>query len=112
MRAICLSFAALLLGAACTQFPEVDATVGRDTRTADYPALVPVETLQARMNSPTLTPAAAPAFDTRVAGLKARAAALKRRSVVDRATACALENPRCAAPRYPLHRHKHAKLER
>ncbi|QYX58143.1 hypothetical protein K1T73_07205 [Roseovarius sp. SCSIO 43702] len=72
--------------AACTQFPEVDASISDTARAADYPALVPLDTLKARMDAPSLDPASARDLDTRAARLKARAAALQRRSVIDPAT--------------------------
>jgi len=86
MRALPLALAALLAVTGCSQFPEVDASVSDATQHAAYPELVPLETLRARMDAPTLSPTAAASFDARVARLKARAAGLKRQSVVDDAT--------------------------
>ncbi|NRB02365.1 MAG: hypothetical protein HRU30_03790 [Rhodobacteraceae bacterium] len=66
--------------AACTQFPELDATVSEDAKTAETPALLPVETILASARA---TPAeAAPEMEedlrNRAAELRARAERLRK----------------------------------
>lgn len=80
---LCLS---LCLGTACTQFPDLDGTITANAEQADYPALVPLETLQAPVveeDGPNANPEAALA--ARSAALRARAARL-RGAVVDDST--------------------------
>ncbi|TMM55114.1 hypothetical protein FDT80_05975 [Sulfitobacter sabulilitoris] len=70
--------------AACTQFPELDRTVSPDAEAADYPALVPIEPLLAQADAAQIdAPATTQALSARVAGLRARAAALRGAVVGD-----------------------------
>ena len=85
MRAIPV-FLALAL-AACTQFPELDGTVAPDLENADFPALVPLDTLRTASDPVVADPVATTeSLNARVAALRARARALQQRSVVDPAT--------------------------
>lgn len=67
---------------ACSQFPELDASVSEETRDAPYPELVPLEGLQARISDTSITPEMRGGIEGRVARLRARAARLKR-TVID-----------------------------
>lgn len=58
--------------AACSQFPELDASVDEQIRDAPYPDLVPVESLTARIGEDRITPGLADAVEGRASGLKAR----------------------------------------
>ncbi|MFL4470632.1 hypothetical protein ACERZ8_12350 [Tateyamaria armeniaca] len=70
--------------AACAQFPELDGTVAPDLENADFPDLVPLEPLLARTAPVVADPVeTSEALDARVAALRARAAALQRREIVD-----------------------------
>lgn len=70
------------LGAGCTQFPQLDATVSDKMRRAPYPDLVPLEGLQKRIDATRIDPATLPTIQTRIARLKTRAERL-RGTVVD-----------------------------
>ena len=73
----------LILGA-CAQFPELDGTVTPDLQDADFPALVPLEPLLATSDRAAADPAeTTQKLESRVAALRARAAALQRREIVD-----------------------------
>lgn len=66
-----------LLGA-CTQFPELDRNITPELAAADYPALVPMESILTRAQTVKVEPQqAAAALDARVAALKSRAARLR-----------------------------------
>ncbi|WP_370211532.1 hypothetical protein [Roseovarius sp.] len=88
---------ALILGglvfgvSGCTQFPEVHASVSDEMANKPYPDLVPIHTLRARIDSPTLTPQNADAVAARADALRSRAAALKRREAVDAQTRARME---------------------
>ena len=72
----------LALGA-CTQFPELDETVGPEAEAADYPALVPLEPILAEAAAaPERNAQTEDALEARTAALRARAAGL-RQGVVD-----------------------------
>ncbi|MEO0938536.1 MAG: hypothetical protein AAFY38_10320 [Pseudomonadota bacterium] len=71
--------------AACTQFPELDGATSARAEAADYPALVPLEPLLANRRSAAAPPPAADA-ESRVTALRARAARLRSRPVIDSAT--------------------------
>lgn len=68
----------------CTQFPQLDATLSDEVRRAPYPDLVPLDSLQDRMEMTQVQPGTLPAIEERIARLKARAAGL-RGSVIDSA---------------------------
>ena len=72
MRLIALALPFALLG--CTQFPELDNAVSANGHNADYPTLVPVQSLlvQSRTTGPTA--------EQTVAGLNARVLALQNRA--------------------------------
>ncbi len=79
-------FASVLVWlASCAQFPDLDSALSENARTADYPNLVPVEVLQARVTETRISPETASGLQARVAALKARAARL-RGSVIDSPT--------------------------
>ena len=84
-----LKIALLCLTAACTQFPELDATLDQATLDAPYPDLVPLGPLLAQADGIAQTgqtsATAQASFDSRLARLRAQAARL-RGPVVDRAT--------------------------
>lgn len=86
MRAPRLTTAFLALSlAGCATFPELDATVSDDAKSADYPRLMPVSELTAAAPEARITEQAASSLNGRVSALRARAARL-RGSVVDSAT--------------------------
>lgn len=58
--------------AACSQFPDLDAAIDAETRAAPYPDLVPLETLDARMGGFRITPDGSDAIAARADGLEAR----------------------------------------
>lgn len=92
-RAIPVLFC-LILGA-CAQFPELDGTVAPDLRDADFPALVPLESLRVTNGRVIANPAETTQnLEARIAGLRARAAALQRRDIVDASTEQRLEAAR------------------
>ena len=73
-----LPLAAITL-AACTQFPELEHTQTAELDAAEYPALVPIDPILARIEAPTTDPLETEAsFDARLAGLRARADRLRR----------------------------------
>lgn len=82
---------ALIALAGCTQFPEVNASVSDEMATRPYPKLVPIDTLRARIDGATLTPATTDAVEGRAEALRSRAARLKRRQAVDAQTRARME---------------------
>jgi hypothetical protein len=90
MRLITLTLPIVLLG--CTQFPELDRAVSTKAENADYPTLVPAQTLLAQSET------AGPTHQQTVAGLNARVQALQNRaarlrgSVVDANTRNRMRN--------------------
>ncbi len=80
---------ALVLGlalTACSQFPELDATVPADGKDVDYPQLVPLEPLLARAETDISdTDQTEATVSARVAALRARASRL-RGTVIDAET--------------------------
>lgn len=71
--------------AACAEFPELDAALSEEARSAPYPILLPVEELNARIDAPRIEPETAAGIEARVAALKARAQRL-RGTVLDSPT--------------------------
>lgn len=72
---------------ACTQFPELDGAVTPDLKNADFPALVPLDPLRAQATAVVGDPVETTnRLENRVAALRARAAALQRRPIVDAST--------------------------
>ncbi|EPX82056.1 hypothetical protein [Salipiger mucosus] len=80
MRPTPLLLAAALL-AACTQFPELDATQTPGVATAPYPDLVPLDWLT-DAPEPRATPEMRAGIEGRVAGLRGRAARLQASEVI------------------------------
>lgn len=78
-RAIAVIFV-LTLG--CAQFPELDRTIDEAARAAPIPELQPLGPLLAQADSAAsnsqITPASVAALDDRIAGLRNRAADLRR----------------------------------
>ena len=90
MRLIVLILPLVLVG--CTQFPELDSAVSANGQNADYPALVPIQTLLAQSNRVGPTPEQIVAdLDARVLALQNRAARL-RGPVVDASTRKRMRN--------------------
>lgn len=85
--ALALTTALTLAGivSGCAQFPELEARVSDTVRAQPFPDLVPLDGLQARLDSTQITPETGPAVEARVAQLKARAARL-RGAVIDAPT--------------------------
>ncbi|KGM89038.1 hypothetical protein rosmuc_01006 [Roseovarius mucosus DSM 17069] len=73
------------LVAGCSDILPLDRTVDKRTRDASYPDLIPTEDIRAQATTPQITPDTADTLDQRSAGLRARAARLKR-GVVDPGT--------------------------
>lgn len=71
--------------AACSTFPELDASVSDEVRDAPYPDLVPMASLEQRTTEGRITDATLPDVNARIARLKARAARL-RGTVIDAPT--------------------------
>jgi hypothetical protein len=69
---------AMLLPAACTQFPALDSRATPEMQAADYPALVPIDPLLAKATAGQVnTTQTEQVLDARVARLQARAAGLR-----------------------------------
>ena len=85
MRATTLVLCLALSG--CTQFPALDGAISPELEDADFPALIPTETLPARsepiVNDPVQT---TQALESGLSGLRARASALQRRTIIDAST--------------------------
>lgn len=79
-RAITLAMLAFLTG--CTDFPDLDAVVSARARTADYPQILPLDALIASV-PPVQSGLGVGNLPGRVGNLRARAAALSARPVVD-----------------------------
>lgn len=58
---------------ACSQFPELDATVSDDARDAPFPDLVPIESLTARIGQDRITPDMPGTVEARAEGLRSQA---------------------------------------
>lgn len=85
MRATTLVLCLALTG--CTQFPALDGAISAELENADFPALVPVETLLARSEPIVRDPVqTTQALESRVAGLRARANTLQNRAIIDART--------------------------
>jgi hypothetical protein len=85
MRVTLFALCVALTG--CTQFPALEGTVAPGLENADFPALVPLETLKARAAPVIVDPIkTTQTLEARVASLRARARALQQRAVVDAAT--------------------------
>ncbi|MEP0013703.1 hypothetical protein [Tateyamaria sp.] len=81
--------------AACTQFPELDGTVAPDLKDADFPKLVPLEPLLIASAPVVANPVqTTQSLDGRIAALRARAADLQQRDVIDADTERKLEAAR------------------
>ena len=82
-----LALAVLALGlmAGCTQFPELDAKVGEQDRTATYPDLIPVDEITSGIPPAAITPETGEDLDARTDALRARADRL-RGDVIDEDT--------------------------
>lgn len=79
-----LSFVCMLPIAACTQIPELDASVPAEAERADYPELVPVERLLGDAAfDPASNEATADQLDSRTRSLQARAQRLRERDAND-----------------------------
>ncbi|SFS41562.1 hypothetical protein SAMN04488040_0251 [Sulfitobacter marinus] len=75
---------ALLLPAACTQFPALDSRATPEMLAAQYPALVPVDPLSAQLTTgQSDAEQIESTMDARVAGLQARAAQLRGSVLTD-----------------------------
>jgi len=84
MRLIFYILPLALMG--CTQFPELDGVISRESVDADYPKLLPMHDLTALSATPTVSSEqAASTLNARAASLQSRAARL-RNTVVDENT--------------------------
>lgn len=73
--------------AACSEFPELDGVMSDQARDADYPTLLPFETLFAQAYGPTRLDARSGAsLAARADALRRRAEALKRTRLIDPAS--------------------------
>jgi len=75
----CLPFAL----AACTQFPDLDGATSALAEAAEYPALVPLDPLLRQRVPPAADVAAPQNLSARAEALRARAARLRGRPVID-----------------------------
>lgn len=82
MRLLALPLFLILAGCA-SGVPEINRTISPAARDAPYPGLEPLDQLLARANAGSSIEADTDRLAARVAGLKARAAALQGRSVFD-----------------------------
>ncbi len=82
-----LALAVLTLGlmAGCTDFPELDAQIGIDSRATTYPDLVPVEDITSAVPPAAITPQTGEELDARTKTLRARADRL-RGEIIDEDT--------------------------
>jgi len=69
------ALALVMLLSACAEFPALDARMSEADRSAAYPALIPLGPLLAQADAAALAPP--PDLTSRIAGLTARAAALR-----------------------------------
>ncbi|WP_300058373.1 hypothetical protein [uncultured Roseobacter sp.] len=77
MRLAALCFL-LITAAACVQFPEIDDATDEVARDADYPDLVPLDTIPASsVDAQTEREDTQATLEARVSGLQARAARLR-----------------------------------
>ncbi|QBF31201.1 hypothetical protein [Thalassococcus sp. S3] len=89
MLLLCTTVAALC---GCTQFPDLDDAVPPASEVADYPDLVPIDTLLAGNDpDPTTGQQEADALEARAAQLRARAARLQG-GVVDPGTRARMQD--------------------
>ncbi len=90
MRAVlCLTLFCL---GACTQFPDLDATIPPQAEAADFPDLVPLAPLLAGRDAVVRNPVeVSDNLSGRVNALKARARALQQHAIVDGATRARLQ---------------------
>ena len=72
-----------ILLAACAEVPELDQSIIENTRASEYPSLLPLGALRAQTEQAKAT--SEPEIDNtaRLAALRARAARLKQRTVID-----------------------------
>ncbi|MGH1329809.1 MAG: hypothetical protein ACRBBK_02930 [Paracoccaceae bacterium] len=82
--ALSLGLCAGLL-AGCADFPKLDAAISPSARAAAYPTIAPFEQIEAIDTGGEISQESLQALETRAAGLRARAARL-RRTIVDRET--------------------------
>lgn len=82
---------ALILIAACAQFPELDSRASSVPANAPYPELVPTEMLLAGLPEADHGQTVTRGLAGRAAALRARAARLRARPVIDRETRAALQ---------------------
>lgn len=92
MHRLLASLIAAAALSACSQFPELDDSLGAEARSARYPDLVPVETLRAGLSEPRITDQTTASLEARVTNLRARAARL-RGTVLDSASRARLSQP-------------------
>lgn len=82
-----LPFLVFAMLSACTaNLPDIDDTIGEAARNADYPTLQPLPDLINRSSAGSTIEVETDALSARVARLKARARALKGRTIIDGAT--------------------------
>lgn len=70
---------------ACTQFPDLESAISPASERADYPDLLPIEQLNARVPEGRLAPETPQNIEARVAALRTRASRL-RGTVIDNST--------------------------
>jgi len=88
-----LPFVVFIALSACTaNLPAIDDTIAEAARKADYPTLQPLPDLIARSSAGSTIEVETDALSARVARLKARASALKGRTIIDGATRLRLLN--------------------
>lgn len=81
-----LALVAIAFLAACTQFPELDSRTTRAPSNAPYPNLAPIDELLAGLPAPERGERIAQGLAGRAAALRARAARLRSRPVIDQTT--------------------------
>ncbi|RLJ59329.1 hypothetical protein BCF46_1477 [Litoreibacter meonggei] len=92
MRCTLPALTIVLLSACTANLPDIDSTISKSARNADYPALQPLPDLIARSEAGSTIVVQTEILEGRVARLKARARALKGRSIIDGATRLRLLN--------------------
>lgn len=81
-----------LLSACAAHLPAIDKTISAEAQKADYPTLQPLPELINRAEAGSTIEVQTEALAARVGRLKARAAALRGRSIIDGATRLKLVN--------------------
>ena len=92
MRCTLPALVFVLLTACTEHLPDIESTISKAARDADYPTLQPLPELISRSEAGSTVAVETEALERRVAALNVRARALKGRSIIDGATRLRLIN--------------------